>query len=198
MSFEKYDQHKIIPPPKQPEDNLETPDALNIINRERRFNTDGGFRKLLKLKIIINDLILKDHALLPSSDPYFMEELINDPRQHGQTLLGINPRINIYTDEEVKVKLGRYLEESKILISRRMDEYLRMVIVYKTAEHSQALDGLESRLEDCKKFALEGEWKSFCRQMAETQSYLEGIEDLVNLCCGSAPEDENVRKVLKI
>jgi hypothetical protein len=53
-------------------------------------------------------------------------------------------------------------------------------------------------LEDCKKHALNGEWRLYAQKLASTQSYLEGIEDLVNLCCGSASEDENVRKVLKI
>jgi hypothetical protein len=200
MSLENFDQRsKDFSIHSRPEDELETPENLSVTNRERAFIAEGGFRDLLKLKIFIEeDLLTKGIALSPMSHPYFMEDVINDPRKYAVSALGFDILQKQITDDELKTALSAFLEKCKISISQAIDKYIPPIIAYESVTKSKALDRLKNMLEDCKKHALNGEWRLYAQKLASTQSYLEGIEDLVNLCCGSAPEDENVRKVLKI
>ena len=51
-------------------------------------------------------------------------------------------------------------------------------------------------LEDCKKSALAGDWELYCEQATKAKSYLQGLEHIVELCCGTAVENDGTRKVL--
>jgi hypothetical protein len=55
MAFEQFNQSKEnLGKYYRPEDALETPAVVEVNQRERAFNAEGGFKDLLRLKIVLD------------------------------------------------------------------------------------------------------------------------------------------------
>lgn len=196
--MEKFHQgDQVLDKYDRPEDALETPDVVAVNKRERAFNAEGGFKNLLRLKLAIEDLEQDNGFLRGSDDPSFIQDVIDDPKTYAYSTLGFDSLKREISDEELQSALKKFLEGSKISEVAEIDRYLPIIIDYESTTQSEALKGLKWRLEECKKSALSGDWESYCKQATKTKSYLVGIENLVELCCGDAVEDDGTRNVLK-
>lgn len=196
--MEKFNQDNLVLDKyDRPEDELETPEVVEINKRERAFNSEGGFRNLLRLKMVVEDLVEANSLFRAHFTTDFMQEIINDPKTYAYSTLGFNSQMNDIPEEELQSALKSFLETSKIKETARIDTYLPIIIEYESTTYSEALRPLKFMLEACKKSALTGDWKSYCDQAAKAKSYLRGIEDLVEICVGAAPESDRTRSVLK-
>ncbi len=199
MTMEKFHQgDQVLDKYDRPEDELETPEGAAINKRDRAFNAEGGFRNLLRLKIVIEDLVQENGFLGIRSKPDFIQEVIDDPKAHAYSALGFDILKKEISEEELQTALKKFLEESKIPRAAEIDGYLPTIIDYESTTQSEALNGLRSMLEECKKSALSGDWGSYCEQATKAKSYLRGIGDMVELCCGTAVENDSTRSLLKV
>ena len=89
--MEKFNQgDQVLDKYDRPEDELETPEGAAINKRDRAFNAEGGFRNLLRLKIVIEDLVKENGFLGIRSKPDFIQEVIDDPKAHAYSALGFD------------------------------------------------------------------------------------------------------------
>ncbi len=202
MPFEKYNQNDDTERAERerftrPEDDLETPEIVEVRKRERAFSAEGGFQNLLRLKIALNDLRLSYAGILqPGVNCNFMIELIDDPKTYAVSALGFDINKKEISDEELQSALKDYLEKARTSIATQMDKYLSMITEYGTTTQSDALKSLEYMVNNCKKSALAGDWESYCDKATKAQSHFNGLEKIVELCCGSAVENDSTRKVV--
>ncbi len=197
MTMEKFHQgDQVLGKYDRPEDDLETPEVVAVNKRERAFNAEGGYRNLLRLKLAIMDLEERKGFLYGSSIPDFMQQVIDDPRTYAYSALGFDLQRKEIPDDELQFALKKFLEDSRIPRAADIDEYLPIIIDYESTTQSEALKYFRYMLEECKKLALNGDWESYCEQAIKAKSYLQGIEHTVELCCGTAAENDGTRKVL--
>jgi hypothetical protein len=200
MAFEKFNQSDADEVANRqrfsrPEDELDTPDSVDVKRRERAFSAEGGFQDLLRLKMVLDDLKWVG-GLFKSADSNYIKHIINDPKTYAYAALGFDINRKDIPDDELQQALKKFLEESKISLSTQTDKYLPIIMEYESTTKSDALKGLRYMIENCKKFALNGEWESYCETATKTQAYFNGMEGLVNICCGSQRESPQTRKVV--
>lgn len=199
MTMERFHQgDQVLDKYGRPEDELDTPEVVAVNKRERAFNAEGGFRNLLRLKLVIEDLGEENGFLRGLVIPDFMQQVIDDPKTYAYSALGFDLLKKEISDDELQLALQKFLEESKLPAAATIDKYLTIIIDDESTTQSEALKGLKWMLEECKKSALNGDWKSYCQQATKAKSYLQGIEYVVELCCGTAVESDSTRDVLKI
>lgn len=197
MTMEKFNQNdRVLGKYDRPEDELETPEIVEVNKRERAFGAEGGFRNLLRLKIVIDDLEREGGFLYGSSVPDFIKQVIDDPKKYAHSAFGIDMSVVDISEDVLKASLDKFLEESKIPAAADIDKYLTMIVNYESTTQSEALKELKYTLEECKKSALSGDWESYCKQAVEAKSFLQGMENVVELCCGTAVETDSTRSVL--
>lgn len=202
MPFEEFSQNDDTARAERekftrPEDDLETPEVVEVRKRERAFLAEGGFQNLLRLKIALDDLQSSDVGIFqPGTNSNFMIELIDDPKTYAWSALGFNMNKHEISDEELQSALKEYLEKARTSIAKLMDKGLAMIAEYRDTTQSDALISLQFIVEDCKRSALAGDWKSYCDNATKAQSHFNGLEKIVKLCCGSAIENDSTRKVV--
>ncbi len=202
MAFEKFNQNDMVPGYDRPEDTLETPDVIAVKKRERIFNEEGGFKDLLKLKIVVEDLVSTPGLLYGTAVTGYIKDLISDPAKYAYSSLGFD-HLEYTTAEEIpadylKVALENYLKNCQIELANKIDKYLEIITIYETATHSDALGALKEMLENCKGYAQQGDWEEYTKKELTIKSYVRGMGDLVEMCCGSAREDDSTKKVLGV
>lgn len=199
MKLEKfYPGDKISGKYNRPEDELETPEVVEVNKRERVFNAEGGFRNLLRLKFVVEDLGQENGFLRGAVMPDYIQQVIDDPKTYAYSTLGFDSQRKEIPDEELQSALKKFLEESKIPRAAEIDRYLSMIIDYESTTQSEAFKYFRIMIEDCKKSALNGDWESYCKQATKAKLYLQGLEHVVELCCGTGVENDGTRKVLDV
>ncbi len=179
------------------EDELETPEIVEVRKRERAFNEKRGFQDLLRAKMVMEDLLVCSGFLKSDSIPDYVQQTIDDPRRYAVRNLGLSStKPEEISEADLQTALQRFLDRKRKEEVLVIDGYLDVITRYEVKAESQALSQLKTRLQDCKRAISDNDWKEFGRQALGAQAYVAGLKDLLDISCGMARENDATRKVV--
>jgi hypothetical protein len=198
MAFEQFNQSKEnLGKYYRPEDALETPAVVEVNQRERAFNAEGGFKDLLRLKIVLEDLIMCTGMLRPSYVPDYVQRTIENPKKYAVSNLGLDDREGEeISEEDLSSALERFLKREKAELVLELDNYLKIITIYEVKAESNALLGLKNRLEDCKRLIVGDNWREYSSKALQAQAYALAMKNLLEISCGYSLEGRDTRKVV--
>ncbi len=152
----------------RPEDILSNEKEVFISKRSQEFSVEGGFQNMLKTKIALDDL-RRQESLITYMGSDFSYVAIEKP-------------------EEV----------DWIKVLDRIQAVREYVLAFQTATHLDTLNAIKNYAEEMKNAVNSKDYKEFVKIHLKAQSYLWGMKELLDNFTGSMPEDEDVRKILKV
>lgn len=176
----------------RPEDELETPEKVRLLQRERAFSAEGGFRDLLTIKVFLSDIADLRGFLTNSIGVSGLISMMNEPFIYAQELFDKKSDIE---SENVKTKEA-FQEKKFIEIIADIDRYIEVAIKYITINGSETFKIVKQMLEECKEAAIHKDLMDFSIKATKMAMYFKATDDLVTLCCGMDKESGETRKLL--